>query len=175
MILSYKLCINILLEPLKIDIKRTQTKNETVQKYSNDNIQFTFFCLPCGRQVNSFFSISAQLPHTGSKLKGFSVVQFDIYSYIRGTSFWSYPNLDSSPYVSLSPPVQQKLLSFLIDFLTTFTISCHQCTKYLQSDWLRSIQYWPYCALGFNIVLFDQKTKKIYIQFPQWKKQHFIK
>ena len=49
MILSYKLCINILLEPLKIDIKRTQTKNETVQKYSNDNIQFTFFCLPYGR------------------------------------------------------------------------------------------------------------------------------
>ena len=46
MILSYKLCIDILLEPVKVDIKRTQTKNKTVRNDSNDKIQFTFFCLP---------------------------------------------------------------------------------------------------------------------------------
>ena len=33
MILSYKLFINILLELVKVDIKRTQTKNKTVRKY----------------------------------------------------------------------------------------------------------------------------------------------
>ena len=38
MILSYKLCINILLEPVKVDIKRTQTRKKTVRKYSNDKI-----------------------------------------------------------------------------------------------------------------------------------------
>ena len=31
MILSYKLCINILLEPITIDIKRTQTTNISTQ------------------------------------------------------------------------------------------------------------------------------------------------
>ena len=35
MILSYKLCINILLEPVKADRKRTKTKDKTVRKYSN--------------------------------------------------------------------------------------------------------------------------------------------
>ena len=43
MILSYKLCINMLIEPVNVDIKRTQTTNKTVRKYSNDKIFFTFF------------------------------------------------------------------------------------------------------------------------------------
>ena len=60
------LCINIDLEPVKVDIKRAQTKNKTVQKHSNDKIQFTFFCLPNGRWMNGFFSISPKLSHTGS-------------------------------------------------------------------------------------------------------------
>ena len=38
MILSYKLYINILLEPVKVDTKRTKTKNKTARKYSNDKI-----------------------------------------------------------------------------------------------------------------------------------------
>ena len=63
-ILSYKLCINILLEPVKIDIKRTQTKNKTVRKNLNDKIQF---CLPCGRWVNGCISF--------------------IYNYIRNRKF----------------------------------------------------------------------------------------
>ena len=33
MILSYKLCINLLLKPVKVDIETTQTKNKTVPKY----------------------------------------------------------------------------------------------------------------------------------------------
>ena len=33
MILSYKLFINIPLEPFEADIKGTQTKNKTVRKY----------------------------------------------------------------------------------------------------------------------------------------------
>ena len=37
MILSNELSINILLKPVKTDIK-TQTKNKTVQKYSNDKV-----------------------------------------------------------------------------------------------------------------------------------------
>ena len=45
MILSYKLHINILQEPVKVDIKRTQTKHNTARKYSNDKIQFIFFRL----------------------------------------------------------------------------------------------------------------------------------
>ena len=58
MIHSYKLCIIILLEPVKLDIKRTQTKNKTFRKYLNDKIQLTFFCLPYGRWVSrSFWSI----------------------------------------------------------------------------------------------------------------------
>ena len=44
MLLSYKytptsIYINILLESVKVDINRTQTKNKTVQRYSNDKIQ----------------------------------------------------------------------------------------------------------------------------------------
>ena len=46
MIFSFKICINILLEPVQVDKKRKQTKEKTVRKYSNDKIQFTFFCLP---------------------------------------------------------------------------------------------------------------------------------
>ena len=42
MILSYKLCINILLEL----VKRTQTKNKTVRKHRNDQTQLNFFSLP---------------------------------------------------------------------------------------------------------------------------------
>ena len=60
MILSYKPCINILFEPVKIDTKGTQTKNKTVRKYSNDKIQFTFFLfamLPLGELLKK--SISA--------------------------------------------------------------------------------------------------------------------
>ena len=57
MIHSYKLCIIILLEPVKLDIKRTQTKNKTFRKYLNDKIQLTFFSLPYGRWVNFFWSI----------------------------------------------------------------------------------------------------------------------
>ena len=33
-------------------------------------------------------------------------------------------------------------------------------TKLLQSDWSRGVQRKPYCTLGLNIVLFDEKTKK---------------
>ena len=43
MILSYKLCINMIIEPVNVDIKRTQTTNKIVRKYSNDKIFFTFF------------------------------------------------------------------------------------------------------------------------------------
>ena len=28
----------------------------------------------------------------------------------------------------------------------------------MQSDWSRRVQYWPYCDLTLNIVLFDKKT-----------------
>ena len=30
----------------------------------------------------------------------------------------------------------------------------------MQSDWSRRVQYWPYCDLTLNIVLFDKKTAK---------------
>ena len=43
MILSYKLCINILPEPVRTEIKRTQTKNKkTVLKYLNDEINVLY-------------------------------------------------------------------------------------------------------------------------------------
>ena len=42
----------MLLDSVNVDTKRTQTKNKTVGKYSNDKIQFTFFCLPYRRRVN---------------------------------------------------------------------------------------------------------------------------
>ena len=65
MIISYKLSINILLEPVKVVMKRTQTKNETVWKYSNNKIQSTCFYLPYGCWVNGFFPIFLQLLHIG--------------------------------------------------------------------------------------------------------------
>ena len=43
MILSYKLCIIILLEPVKVDIKRTQAKNKTVRKYNKVHFTFVHF------------------------------------------------------------------------------------------------------------------------------------
>ena len=48
--------------------EKTQTKNKTVRKYSNDKVQFTFFYLPYGRWVNGFFPISLQLSHIGRKI-----------------------------------------------------------------------------------------------------------
>ena len=41
MMISYKLQINKLLEPVKVDIKRTQTKNKTVRKYSQEKTTTT--------------------------------------------------------------------------------------------------------------------------------------
>ena len=63
------LCINIDLEPVKVDIKRTQTKNKTVQKHSNDKIQFTFFCLPNGRWMNGPKTVT-HWEHMGAHLRG---------------------------------------------------------------------------------------------------------
>ena len=39
--ISYKLQINKLLEPVKVDINRTQTKNKTVRKYSQEKTTTT--------------------------------------------------------------------------------------------------------------------------------------
>ena len=58
MIISYKLWISILLEPVKVDIARTQTVNKIVRKYPNDKNQFTFFYLSYGRWVDGFCPIS---------------------------------------------------------------------------------------------------------------------
>ena len=41
MMIPYKLQINKLLEPVKVDIKRTQTKNKTVRKYSQEKTTTT--------------------------------------------------------------------------------------------------------------------------------------
>ena len=39
--------------------------------------------------------------------------------------------------------------------------------KYLQSDWLRGVQYWPYLYSVFNIcTLLLNNNKKINIRFP---------
>ena len=32
-------------------------------------------------------------------------------------------------------------------------------TYNLESGWSKRVQYWPYCAFGPNIVLFDKKTR----------------
>ena len=39
---EHELCINMLLEPVKVDIKITLTKGKTVRKYSKSKFQFTF-------------------------------------------------------------------------------------------------------------------------------------
>ena len=60
MIFSYKVCISILLEPVHVDIKTTQTKDKTVGKYLNDKNSIHFFLFSIGRWVNGFFPIFPQ-------------------------------------------------------------------------------------------------------------------
>ena len=80
MIVSYKLCINILLEPVKVDIKRTQTKSKTVRKYSNNTNQ-------PGSQVETgaifLFGIIFLFMNVKRFKRSFSVVSSYIRLYIK--------------------------------------------------------------------------------------------
>ena len=62
----------------------------------------------------------------------------------------------------------------MIQFTIVFTFSS-DTKKYLQSDWLRGVQYWPYLHPVFNICTF-LLIKKINIRFPYRKNRNvFIK
>ena len=40
-------------------------------------------------------------------------------------------------------------------YIPIYVYTYHKCPKYLQFDWSKNPQYWPYCAFPFNNVLFD--------------------
>ena len=40
-----------------------------------------------------------------------------------------------------------------------FTYCYREHTKYMQCDWSRRVQCWPYCSPVVNIVLFDEKQQ----------------
>ena len=94
--------------------------------------------------------------------KSLSILSLSYYVItlsLLSLSLWSLEN---------NYPIYNRYLTFLNpSVIQSLSHLIANTKKYLQSDWLRGVQYWPYLYSVFNIcTLLLNSNKKINIRFP---------
>ena len=100
----------------------------------------------------------------------FSPALFSHVILIKSTIYFCVVAKDDFPLSGMvAQMVQNSISKFREIFIfSDFFIQCYRLhKKYLQSDWLKGVQYWPYLYSVFNIcTLWLNKKKKYNIRIP---------